>query len=207
MTILPNKYQNELRLYPTTKLSGVKAQVQVGSPRSPSMHRTDIRVQNLVHRWTYTTLMIESNLHFRVLQNKLTAELPKFLDIAKTELEYGWPVDIPQPDGTHSFLCYQVHSFNPCHRLARSRYPTDDAHARRSHVCQDLFGPSRVPEPRMAKPLHRFQHHTLCLRVLSPHVPALDAPHHRSRYADPLESQFQSQESPKDHWATHGQTP
>lgn len=43
--------------------------------------------------------MIESNLHFRVLQNKLTAELPKYLDIAKTELDYGWPQDIPQPDG------------------------------------------------------------------------------------------------------------
>ena len=43
--------------------------------------------------------MIESNLHFRVLQNKLTAELPKYLDIAKTELDYGWPIDIPQPDG------------------------------------------------------------------------------------------------------------
>lgn len=46
--------------------------------------------------------MVESNLHFRVLQNKLTAELPKYLDIAKTELDYGWAQDIPQPDGSSS---------------------------------------------------------------------------------------------------------
>lgn len=55
--------------------------------------------QNLVDRWTWTSLMSESNLHIRVLQNKLTGELPKYLDIAKTELEYGWDLDIPQPDG------------------------------------------------------------------------------------------------------------
>ncbi|KAF2477644.1 cytochrome P450 [Lindgomyces ingoldianus] len=81
ISVLPNKYLNELRLYPNTKLSGVKAQVK-----------------NLVDKWTYTTLMIESNLHIRVLQNKLTAELAKYLDIAKTELNHGWPLDIPQPD-------------------------------------------------------------------------------------------------------------
>jgi hypothetical protein len=69
----------------------------------------DVGVQNLVHKWTYTTLMIESNLHFRVLQNKLTAELPKYLDIAKTELEHGWLLDIPQPDG----MCSSTMSLLP----------------------------------------------------------------------------------------------
>jgi hypothetical protein len=53
--------------------------------------------------------MVESNLHFRVLQNKLTAELPKYLDIAKTELEHGWLLDIPQPDGT----CFSTMSLLP----------------------------------------------------------------------------------------------
>ena len=43
--------------------------------------------------------MTESNLHFRVIQNKLIAELPKYLDIAKTELEYAWPIDVPNPEG------------------------------------------------------------------------------------------------------------
>ena len=33
ITVLPNKYLNELRLYPTTKLSGVKAQVAVSTSK------------------------------------------------------------------------------------------------------------------------------------------------------------------------------
>jgi hypothetical protein len=63
-------------------------------------------------------LMIESNLHFRVLQNKLTAELPKFLDIAKTEMEYGWPIDIPQPEGINLPLRCQIYRLIGLPRLA-----------------------------------------------------------------------------------------
>ncbi|RYP17317.1 hypothetical protein DL765_004608 [Monosporascus sp. GIB2] len=81
ITVMPNKYLEELRLIPPTKLSAVKAQVS-----------------NLGHKWTKTTIMTESNLHFRVIQNKLIAELPKYLDIAKTELEYAWPIDVPNPE-------------------------------------------------------------------------------------------------------------
>ncbi|KAI0454658.1 cytochrome P450 [Xylaria acuta] len=78
MTVMPNRYLEELRLIPPTKLSAVRAQVA-----------------NLGHKWTYTTIMTESNLHFRVIQNKLIAELNKYLDIAKTELDYAWPIDVP----------------------------------------------------------------------------------------------------------------
>lgn len=52
--------------------------------------------------------MAESNLHFRVVQNKLTPELPKYLDIVKTELEYGWQIDVPRPDGTFTQTYYVV---------------------------------------------------------------------------------------------------
>ncbi|KAI2637164.1 cytochrome P450 [Hypomontagnella submonticulosa] len=72
ITVLPNKYLSELRLVPPTQLSA-----------------------NLGHKWTHTTIMTESNLHFRVIQNKLTAELPKYLDIAKEELDYGWNIEVP----------------------------------------------------------------------------------------------------------------
>ncbi|KAI1470984.1 cytochrome P450 [Daldinia caldariorum] len=81
ITVLPHKYLGELRLIPSSKLSGVRAQID-----------------NLVHRWTHTTLMMESDLHFRVLQNKLTAELPKYLDMAIEEAEYGWALDVPQSE-------------------------------------------------------------------------------------------------------------
>lgn len=60
---------------------------------------SNVKKQNFGHKYTDITVLAESNLHFRVVQNKLTPELPKYLDIAKTELEYGWPTDVPQPDG------------------------------------------------------------------------------------------------------------
>lgn len=44
--------------------------------------------------------MTESNLHFRVIQNKLIAELPKYLDLAKLELDYAWKLDVPHNPGT-----------------------------------------------------------------------------------------------------------
>ncbi|KAI0873357.1 cytochrome P450 [Hypoxylon argillaceum] len=75
---MPNRYLEELRLIPPTKLSAVRAQVA-----------------NLCHKWTYTNVMTESNLHFRVIQNKLIAELYKYLDTAKTELDYAWDKDVP----------------------------------------------------------------------------------------------------------------
>ncbi|KAI1337309.1 cytochrome P450 [Xylariaceae sp. FL0016] len=81
ITVMPNRYLTELRLFPTSKLSAVRAQVD-----------------NLGHKWTYTTVMTESNLHFRVIQNKLIAELPKYLELARTELDYGWDIDVPHPE-------------------------------------------------------------------------------------------------------------
>lgn len=82
ITVMPNKYLGELRLIPPTKLSGVQAQVA-----------------NLGHKWTHMTIMTESNLHFRVIQNKLIVELSKYLDIAKMELEYAWKINVPHTQG------------------------------------------------------------------------------------------------------------
>lgn len=45
--------------------------------------------------------LMESSLHFRVVQNKLTPELYKYVDMAKAELDYAWPLDVPQPDGKY----------------------------------------------------------------------------------------------------------
>jgi hypothetical protein len=45
--------------------------------------------------------MMKSNIHFRVLLQKVTPELPKFLDITRKELEYGWAIDMPQPEGSY----------------------------------------------------------------------------------------------------------
>ncbi|KAI1130862.1 cytochrome P450 [Nemania abortiva] len=78
MTIMPNKYLEELRPLPSAKLNSGKAQIV-----------------NLGGKWTYMNVMTESNLHIRVIHNKLIAELDKYLDMARTELEYAWPIDVP----------------------------------------------------------------------------------------------------------------
>ncbi|KFY24017.1 hypothetical protein V491_02323 [Pseudogymnoascus sp. VKM F-3775] len=80
ITILPKKYLNELRLVSSSKLS------------------TAIALSgNKVYQWTFASVMVESDLHSRILKDRLIAEMPKYLDLAKTELEYGWNVDIPKP--------------------------------------------------------------------------------------------------------------
>lgn len=43
--------------------------------------------------------MMESSLHFRAVQNKLTPDLFKYMEIAKSELDHAWLNDVPQPDG------------------------------------------------------------------------------------------------------------
>jgi hypothetical protein len=45
---------------------------------------------------------MKSNVHFRVLLQKVTPELPKFLAITSKELEYGWAIDMPQPEGSYN---------------------------------------------------------------------------------------------------------
>ncbi|KAF2967351.1 hypothetical protein GQX73_g6208 [Xylaria multiplex] len=77
--VLPNRYLDELRLVPETKLSAMAAQIQ-----------------NIGHKWTQSTVLTESHLHFRAVQTKLGAELPKFLDIVKGELDYAWELHMPK---------------------------------------------------------------------------------------------------------------
>ncbi|KAI0161016.1 cytochrome P450 [Hypoxylon sp. FL1284] len=80
--ILPMRYLSEVRLIPFAKLSGRGAQVG-----------------NLVPNWTRTQIMIDTNLHVRVLNQKLTPELSKYVDLAKKELDFGWQSDVPRADG------------------------------------------------------------------------------------------------------------
>ena len=97
ISILPTKYLDELRQLSSEKLSGVKAQSLV-SPH-PFNQILMLTRKNIVHQYTYTTFVLESTLHVRVLQNKLTPNLAKYLDMAEMELDYGWNIEIPQPKG------------------------------------------------------------------------------------------------------------
>ena len=57
--------------------------------------------------------MMESNLHLKVLNSKLNPDLKKYVDVARSELEYAWHIDTPQPEGmcrfiyTSSYFVYQ----------------------------------------------------------------------------------------------------
>ncbi|KAF2478137.1 putative cytochrome P450 [Lindgomyces ingoldianus] len=79
LLVLSNKYLDELRLLPNTKLSNVHAQVK-----------------NMLGKYTYTTFLLESDQHVRVLQNHLTPNLQTFLRRAEEELDYSFQADIPQ---------------------------------------------------------------------------------------------------------------
>ncbi|KAI0195209.1 cytochrome P450 [Xylaria flabelliformis] len=81
ITILPHKYLSEMRLMPAEKLSAVRVQVK-----------------NMAHKYTKTSFLMDSDLHFRVLQNKLTPELPKYLDMVKKEISNACATTLPQTD-------------------------------------------------------------------------------------------------------------
>lgn len=48
--------------------------------------------------------MMESDLHVKVLNSKLNPDLKKYVDVARSELEYAWHMDIPQPEGKFCIL-------------------------------------------------------------------------------------------------------
>jgi len=53
----------------------------------------------MVPKWTYSEFMTKSDLQFRVLLKKVNPSLYKYLCIAQEELDHGWFVDMPQPQG------------------------------------------------------------------------------------------------------------
>ncbi|KAK2596421.1 hypothetical protein N8I77_013312 [Diaporthe amygdali] len=81
ITIMPFKYLEEMRAIPRSKLNC----------KMPQIH-------NLVPKWTWAEFMYDSDLIVRVLNGQLNRNLPKYVDIARSELEYAWDIEIPQTD-------------------------------------------------------------------------------------------------------------
>lgn len=79
--VMPMKYLNELSRIPNKKFDSKAA-----------------AVGNFVPEWTGMEFAMETNLHIRVLSNKLTPELSRYLDISRSELEYAWDLEVPQAD-------------------------------------------------------------------------------------------------------------
>ncbi|KAK5988323.1 Cytochrome P450 monooxygenase ATR4 [Cladobotryum mycophilum] len=79
--VLPNKYLEEIRLVPVSKLGGIGAQAS-----------------NLAPKWTSMEFVLRSRLHVDVIRKKMTPELFKYVDMAYEELAYGWGIDVPIAD-------------------------------------------------------------------------------------------------------------
>ncbi|KAJ8125482.1 hypothetical protein O1611_g8157 [Lasiodiplodia mahajangana] len=85
LTVLPHRYLEELRLVPESKLSAATA-----------------HAQNSGHKWTGATVFAESHLHIRALLH-LAAELSKYLEVAKNELDYAWSLHLPSSKDWQEF--------------------------------------------------------------------------------------------------------
>jgi hypothetical protein len=57
--------------------------------------------QNLMGHYTHTGIILESNLHFRLIQSKLTPNLGSLALPMQDELDFGVDVDFPTCKGKH----------------------------------------------------------------------------------------------------------
>ncbi|KAK9775109.1 putative Cytochrome P450 monooxygenase [Seiridium cardinale] len=90
--IISNKHLDQLRNMPDEHISAIKA-----------------HIKNLLGRFSTTTIMLESDLPTRVLQQKLTPSLASAIHLLQTELEYAAEVEIPVlPDQWVSIQMYDV---------------------------------------------------------------------------------------------------
>jgi len=78
MVVLSNKYLDELRSLPETIISPTKA-----------------HEYNLNGRYTRTNIILESNLHFRLLQTRLTPNLGSMVMRMRDEMEFAMKTDFP----------------------------------------------------------------------------------------------------------------
>ncbi|KAF4628186.1 hypothetical protein G7Y89_g9967 [Cudoniella acicularis] len=79
VVVIPNKYVDELRNLPDEQLSSIQA-----------------LIANLVGKYSASDLLLESNLHTRVLQTKITPNLPNFVSAMKEELDYAASIAVPE---------------------------------------------------------------------------------------------------------------
>ncbi|GBF67140.1 ent-kaurene oxidase P450 [Trichophyton mentagrophytes] len=77
--VISNKYVDELRNLPEEELSGIEA-----------------HIRNLLGSISTTHVMLETNLHTRVLQTKLTPALGLIFDDMKDELNFALETELPE---------------------------------------------------------------------------------------------------------------
>lgn len=69
--------------------------------------------QNQAHEYTGLTFVINNNILFRALTNKLTADLPRVVDASEPVLDWAIPLEIPSSTGTVPHLQKIVSPLSP----------------------------------------------------------------------------------------------
>ncbi|KAE8375461.1 cytochrome P450 [Aspergillus bertholletiae] len=90
--VIPNKYVEELRSLPDEKISAIKA-----------------HIKNLLGKYSTTLILLESDLHTRMLQTKLTPNLGSFIGVIESELKFAMEKEIsPDLDDWQSVSVFQI---------------------------------------------------------------------------------------------------
>ncbi|KAI9847160.1 MAG: hypothetical protein M1837_003022 [Sclerophora amabilis] len=77
--VISNKYVDELRSLPDAKISAIRA-----------------HIKNLLGKYSTTNILLESDLHTKMLQTKLTPNLGSFVGVIESELNFAMDTDIPK---------------------------------------------------------------------------------------------------------------
>ena len=130
---------------PREDISLWKAQLSVRIPFLSLGRRSaklTIALQNVVPKWTYTHVLLDTNLHIRGMNNKLIPELADYLLIASEELKYAWNIDIPACDGKSKHYKWQGRTCTdgPMFRMDYNRHPVCHSLTDLSHDGQNLHG-------------------------------------------------------------------
>jgi hypothetical protein len=107
MVILSNKYMEELRSLPAAIASPTVAHAHVRTIPSvlfETLHNTELPTQNLLGSYTQTGIILESDLHFRLLQSKLTPNLGSLAVPMQDELDFAMDADFPRCKGILIFF-------------------------------------------------------------------------------------------------------
>lgn len=93
MIVLPNKHVEEIRMLP----------IEVASPKEAHVH-------NLLGWLTKMDIIMGSDLHFRIIQNKITPMLANLADPMQDELSYSLEHDFPRCEGDDWLTFRPYHS-------------------------------------------------------------------------------------------------
>ena len=106
--IISNKYVDELRQLPESVISPIYAHIKVWP--LPLQLKHIWHLKNVMGKYTTADLMLEGNLHTRVLQAKLTPNLVQYMDIVQQEMDFAFDVEMPQSDGKRIHPIINIHS-------------------------------------------------------------------------------------------------